>query len=167
MKDLFLKFTIIIGLSLAALVAHCQNHITWESELKKTGDKAFTLTLYALIDSGYHTYSQVQEENCICFGTQVWTEFGLRTSEGIKLNGGRLLGDVIEEGKREEHDDSIAGKSYWYKKNMSLALRLRTKEDSVRIRVTVKYQVCTETFCYPPTEYKKVFYLVNHDIKQE
>jgi thiol:disulfide interchange protein DsbD len=119
------------------------NPVSWTFTSKKISDKTYELHLTAMMQSGWHLYSQVQPEDAVAIPT------------GFKLNSNPLVtldGKIKEVGKMEKFHDAkldISANQYAEKVDFVQVVKLKS---SVKTSITgsVEYQTCDDKKCLPP-----------------
>jgi len=119
------------------------NPVSWTFTSKKISDKTYELHLTAMMQSGWHLYSQVQPEDAVAIPT------------GFKLNSNPLVtldGKIKEIGKMEKFHDAkldISANQYAEKVDFVQVVKLKS---SVKTNITgsVEYQTCDDKKCLPP-----------------
>ena len=119
------------------------NPVSWTFTSKKISEKTYELHLTAMMQSGWHLYSQVQPEDAVAIPT------------GFKLNNNPLItldGKIKEIGKMEKFHDAkldISANQYAEKVDFVQVVKLKS---NVKTNVTgsVEYQTCDDKKCLPP-----------------
>ena len=119
------------------------NPVSWTFTSKKISDKTYELHLTAMMQSGWHLYSQIQPEDAVAIPT------------GFKLNSNPLVtldGKIKEIGKMEKFHDAkldISANQYAEKVDFVQVVKLKS---NVKTNVTgsVEYQTCDDKKCLPP-----------------
>ena len=141
-----MKRTIIFSLVLifgSNLLNAQLNPVSWTFTSKKISDKTYELHLTAMMQSGWHLYSQIQPEDAVAIPT------------GFKLNSNPLVtldGKIKEIGKMEKFHDAkldISANQYAEKVDFVQVVKLKS---NVKTNVTgsVEYQTCDDKKCLPP-----------------
>ena len=141
-----MKRTIIFSLVLifgSNLLNAQLNPVSWTFTSKKISDKTYELHLTAMMQSGWHLYSQAQPEDAVAIPT------------GFKLNNNPLItldGKIKEIGKMEKFHDAkldISANQYAEKVDFVQVVKLKS---NVKTNVTgsVEYQTCDDKKCLPP-----------------
>jgi hypothetical protein len=138
-------FLVISGISQAQL-----NPVNWSFSSKKLDDKTYELHMKALIQPGWHLFSQTQPEDAIAIPT------------GFVLNNNPLVkydGKIREVGDMEKfHDDKLDLSANQYSNDVSFVqvVKLKTKAKT-NVTGTVEFQTCNDQKCLPP---KKVNFTI-------
>ena len=119
------------------------NPVSWTFTSKKISEKTYELHLTAMMQSGWHLYSQVQPEDAVAIPT------------GFKLNSNPLVtldGKIKEIGKMEKFHDAkldISANQYAEKVDFVQVVKLKS---NVKTNITgsVEYQTCDDKKCLPP-----------------
>lgn len=119
------------------------NPVSWTFSAKKTADKTYELHLTAIIQSGWHLYSQAQPEDAIAEPTVV------TFNNNPLLN---LDGKIKEDGKLEKFHDAkldISANQYSRKVDFIQVVKLRANAKT-NISGSVRFQTCNDEKCLPP-----------------
>ena len=141
-----MKRTIIFSLVLifgSNLLNAQLNPVSWSFASKKISEKTYELHLTAMMQSGWHLYSQIQPEDAVAIPT------------GFKLNSNPLVtldGKIKEIGKMEKFHDAkldISANQYAEKVDFVQVVKLKS---NVKTNITgsVEYQTCDDKKCLPP-----------------
>jgi hypothetical protein len=118
-------------------------HVKWIYYKKRLNADIFELRFSALIDQGWHIYSQKQPENSVA----IPSSFLFDKNSEIKF-----IGKVKEQGKLISSIDSVAGISqneYEGKVDFVQLIKMR-QADTKDISVNITFQLCTDETCLPP-----------------
>lgn len=120
--------------------------VSWTHRLEKTGETERTLVFKARIDAGWHLYATDLAEG----GPQATTLFV------DKLVGGELVGKLTSTTKPiEKFDQMFEMQIGYFEHEASLKQRIKiTDPDKFRFEGGVRYQVCNDEMCLPPTNYE-------------
>lgn len=145
MKKLLFLFVSILGLSVAQ--AQIKDPVNWVSEVKKKSTDTYELIITANIAKSWHIYSQSTPA-----GGPVPTELSFAPNPLVKLEG-----KPKETGKMEKINDKVFGVQVFYYSDKVVYTRLAKVKAGLKtnITATVKYMVCDDSQCLPPT--KKTF----------
>jgi len=136
-------FTILIALFTAIIIRAQNNPVTWSFNARKTADKTYEVTLTAIIQKGWHLYSQTQPEDAIAIPTE------------IIFNKNPLLileGKVKEVGKLEKFYDKtldVTANQYSNKVDFVQVVKVRGSAKT-NVSGTVEFQTCDDEKCLPP-----------------
>lgn len=133
------------------ILAHCcaiaqtvgeDDHISWQfSSLKQSGSE-WKLLFTAVIDPGWHLYSQSTPE-----GGPMPVRFNFS-----KPHGYRLTGDVKEAGViRKSYDQVFMVDVSWYENNVifTQVVNVIGKESRSKVTGEISYSVCSGEMCMP------------------
>lgn len=133
-----------IAIILFATVANAQlNPITWTFSATKTADKTYEIHMKAIIQSGWHLYSQTQPEDAIA----IPTSFKVNNNPLLTLNG-----EIKENGKLEKFHDAkldISANQYSNKVEFIQTVKLKARA-TTNFSGSVEYQTCDDKKCLPP-----------------
>jgi thiol:disulfide interchange protein DsbD len=142
MKKLF--YTLIAFLFTTAAMAQIQNPVEWSYEATKKSADTYEVVITALVDPGWHIYSQNTGK-----GGPLPTKVVFKPNPLLTLNG-----KIKELGKLEKVKDEIFKTDVLYFSNkvqyvQSIKLKGKVKTN---ISGTVDYMVCNDHECLPPTK---------------
>ena len=135
-------FFLVIALGTATVNAQL-NPVSWSFIAKKVADKTYEMHLTAMMQSGWHLYSQVQPEDAIAIPT------------GFKINNNPLLlleGKIKEVGKMEKFHDAkleVSANQYADKVDFVQVVKLKANAKT-NLTGSVEYQTCDDKKCLPP-----------------
>ena len=135
-------FFLVIALGTATVNAQL-NPVSWSFIAKKVADKTYEMHLTAIMQSGWHLYSQVQPEDAIAIPT------------GFKINNNPLLlleGKITEVGKMEKFHDAkleVSANQYADKVDFVQVVKLKVNAKT-NLTGSVEYQTCDDKKCLPP-----------------
>ena len=132
----------LLGFACSA-VAQVLNPVLWTFTSKKLANKSYELHLTAIIQSGWHLYSQTQPADAI----NIPTAIVFNKNPFISLDG-----KAKEIGKMEMYQDKRLGISAnQYKDKVEFVQKLKLKSNiKTNISGTVEYQTCDDKKCLPP-----------------
>lgn len=141
---------ILICLFLGQFDAIAQIHepVKWSTSVEKISDTEFKLISKAIIESGWHLYSQDVPED-----GPIPTTFTYDDENGAF----KIVGNTSEE---EGHtiDDPVFGMPIkFFEKSAVFEQIVETSGDKSKVNGFVEYMVCDDTKCLPPTEVDLVF----------
>jgi len=129
---------------LTATITNAQlNPVIWAFSAVKKADKIYEIHMKAIIQSGWHLYSQEQPEDAIA----IPTTFTLNNNPLLTLDG-----KIKETGKLEKfHDAKLDISAYQYSNTVEFiqTIKLRAKA-STNFSGSVEYQTCDDKKCLPP-----------------
>lgn len=134
----FLAAVLVVGAVQAQL-----NPVSWKFTSKKISDKVYEIHMTAVMDNGWHLYSQTQPKNAISMPTK----FSFTGNPLVKLEGA-----IKEVGKMEKfHDATIDASANQYSKTVNFVQKVSLKAAAkTNISGTVTYQTCDDKQCLPP-----------------
>ena len=140
---LFLFFSV-------SFYSQIEDPIKWETSVEKTSETEYTLITTAILEKGWHLYSQTVPED-----GPIPTTFMYNVADG-KVS---LQGKTLEE---EGHtvDDPVFGMKIKFFENKAI-FKQQVKIDKTinTINGAVEFMVCDDTKCLAPTEIDLVFLL--------
>src|SRR6185503_9756713 len=127
-------------------MAQAQNNlhpIVWQYSAKKIAERTYEVHLTAVLEAGWHAYSQQQPKDAVAQPTEIHFKSNPLIS---------LMGKVKEIGAMERWKDEASGimaNQYANKVDFVQVVKLKS---GVRTSVTgsLTYQVCTNEMCLPP-----------------
>lgn len=118
--------------------------IEWETSVEKISDSEFNLVTKAILEDGWHLYSQHIEE-----GGPIPTSFTFTEA----INSYQLVGDVSEGEGHEGFDKVFEMDIKYFEKEAVFKQRIRTlKSGKIVINGIVSFMVCDDTNCLAPTD---------------
>lgn len=139
-----MKFTVLTLLLIGSLTVNAQmNPVIWSFSAKKTGDKNYEIHMTALIQSGWHIYSQSQPVDAIAIPTNFTVNPNpLFTKEG----------KIKELGKMEKMNDATLGISAnQYSNTVDFVQKIKLKANvKTSFSGNVEFQTCDDKKCLPP-----------------
>lgn len=146
------KLVFLLAAVLIVAAAQAQlNPVSWKFTSKKISAKVYEIHMTAVMDNGWHLYSQTQPANAI----SIPTKFSFTGNPLVKLEGA-----VKEVGKMEKfHDATLDASANQYSKTVNFVQKITLKAAAkTNISGTVTYQTCDDKQCLPP---KKVPFKVD------
>ncbi|MFT4094963.1 MAG: protein-disulfide reductase DsbD family protein [Niabella sp.] len=146
-KLVFILFAVLSVISVYAQA----DPVSWKFSSKKIADKVYEIHMTAIINNGWHVYSQTQPADAIA----IPTKFVLNNNPLATLSG-----KIAEIGKVEKfHDASINISANQYSQKVDFVQKVTLKAAvKTNITGTVTYQTCNDKECLPP---KKVTFKVD------
>ncbi len=136
-KLLFFLFV----LPLFSLTAQVQDPVHWSAVYKKVSATEGEIILTALIDKGWHTYSQ----KAVTDGP-IPTTFSMSLPAGISLNG-----KVEESGAHEAFEPAFGVTIAAFDSKAEFVQKLKTNGKAGQlIKITIEYMCCNDMMCLPP-----------------
>ena len=127
---------------LSSMSTKCQNPVNWVYSSKKIADKTYEVHITAIIQNGWHLYSQTQPKEAIAIPTSIkFTKHPLIT---FKEN-------VKEIGKLEKHKEPALDIEQWqYSEKVEFVQVLVIKSNvKTNINGSIEFQACTNEKCLP------------------
>lgn len=138
MKKLLL---LLFALPLFSLTAQVQDPVHWSAVYKKVSANEGEVVITALIDKGWHTYSQ-----------KAVTDGPIPTTFSITLPAGLNIDGKVQESPAHEAFEPAFGLtigSYSDKAEFIQKIKTNGKVGQV-IKVSVEYMCCNDMMCLPP-----------------
>jgi thiol:disulfide interchange protein DsbD len=119
--------------------------VTWTFTSKKIAERTYEIHLTAIIQNGWHLYSQDQPKDAIANPTEIL--FSSNPLVGLD-------GKVKEIGKMEVYKDKKLGISAnQYKEKVEFVQKVRLKANiKTNVVGSVEFQTCDEKKCLPPAK---------------
>ena len=116
--------------------------IQWQYSAKKVADKTFEVHMTAVLESGWHAFSQSQPKEAVAQPTEI--KFKPNPLIGIQ-------GKVKEVGNLEKWQDEATGiKAYQYENQVDFVQVVKVKGNAkTSVSVSLTYQLCTDKMCLP------------------
>ena len=127
----------------ATMAISAQNPITWTFTSKKLADNSYEIHMTAMIEKGWHLYSQVQPDDAVAGPTT----FTISNNPLIELSG-----KIKEVGKMQKFHDKeleISANQYSEKVDFVQIVKLKGKVKT-SFSGSVEYQTCDDKKCLPP-----------------
>ncbi|MDY7396762.1 cytochrome c biogenesis protein CcdA [Aureibaculum sp. 2210JD6-5] len=146
------KISILLFLLLIGFTSNAQIHepVSWETSVEKVSDNQFELISRAIIDRGWHLYSQNVPEN-----GPIPTTFTY-DSEGGKIE---LINGTIEEDGHTINDPVFDMKIKFFESNAIFKQKIKVPKGITSVSGIVEFMVCDDARCLPPTEVDLVFHI--------
>jgi DsbC/DsbD-like thiol-disulfide interchange protein len=128
------------------LFAQIQNPVEWTVSSKKIADKTYEIHLTAIINKGWHVYSQTTPD-----GGPVPTSISF-TKNPLLI----FQGNPKEVGKLEKHNEPLFGvdvKQFSDKVDFVQVVKLKAQVKT-SVDAAVEYMVCNDKQCLPPSTKK-------------
>jgi len=138
------KFILFAGIIALASTADAQlNPVSWAFTTKKIADKTYEVHMKAIIQPGWHLYSQKQPDDAIA----IPTGFTINNNPLLKLDG-----KINEVGKLERfHDAKLDISAYQYSNTVDFVQVVKLKAKArTNLTGSVEYQTCDDKKCLPP-----------------
>lgn len=135
-------FIMLLATSVACLNAEIINPVKWDKSIKMTSDKSGVITFSATISDGWHIYSMNLPKDGPVPLSVKWDN----------LSGVKLVGDLTPSRPPHEEVDMVLHlKLGWWTKDISLTQNFTLTSSSYNIDGSIKYMVCNNATCQPPT----------------
>jgi DsbC/DsbD-like thiol-disulfide interchange protein len=144
-----MKRIVMLGILLVIsniLFAQIQNPVEWTVSSKKIADKTYEIHLTAIINKGWHVYSQTTPD-----GGPVPTSISF-TKNPLLI----FQGKAKEVGKLEKHNEPLFGvdvKQFSDKVDFVQVVKLKAQVKT-SVDAAVEYMVCNDKQCLPPSTKK-------------
>lgn len=141
MKKIF--FLIALAFSACIAFSQMQNPVSWAFASKKVSESVYEVQMTALIQPGWHLYSQTQPKDAIAQPTS----FKFTTNPLLQLEGA-----IKESGKMEKFTDKeleVSANQYSKKVVFTQKVKLKGKAKS-NIGGALTFQTCDDKKCLPP-----------------
>ena len=123
-------------------IVFAQTPVRWEYNVKRITSEQFEVTLTAIIEPGWHIYSQSTPD-----GGPLPTQISFNKNPLLSFNG-----SVKEIGALHEKHEEVFDVKVKYYNNMVVFRQLvnLTKKVKTKVSGTVEYMVCNDSECLPP-----------------
>ncbi len=131
-------------MSLMTLWGFAQNNqlVSWKIDTVKIGPLTYELKIKATIKESWHIYSQDPSRGGVAMPTQIIFE----ENRNIEM-----IGKTQEKGVEQEDGKSCS----YYSKEVTFTQKIKLKsEDKTNLNFTIKYMICTDQMCQPPSSKK-------------
>ena len=129
--------------------------LQWSKELIQESDSIYSLQITALIEDGWHLYSQFTPE-----GGSLPTELEFKEA-GVAYE---LLGKTEESETETAYSDVFEVDERFFKKRAVFTQKIKPLQEVYSVEVMVYYQVCKEV-CIPGEE--RIEFLINPKLKKQ
>ncbi|TDP02225.1 protein-disulfide reductase DsbD family protein [Flavobacterium sp. 245] len=139
-KNIFLvSFLLLFTIMVQAQI---YNPIKWKTSVQKISDTEYELQAKAIIESGWHLYSQN-----VADGGPIPTHFTFTKASEFKL-----IGDVKEEKGQTINDPVFKMQITFFEKETTFKQRVKlTGNKPFKIKAEVEFMVCNDENCLPPS----------------
>ncbi|MEL0650739.1 cytochrome c biogenesis protein CcdA [Algibacter sp. TI.3.09] len=146
------QFILVLSVLIFSLAGYSQvlDPVKWTTSVEKISDTEYHLISTAIVDQGWHLYSQNVPEN-----GPIPTTFVYDDSEG----GFKIIGNTEEE---EGHvvDDPVFGMEIkFFENKATFKQKVEVEAGESSISGFVEFMVCDDSRCLPPTEVDLTFQL--------
>ncbi|MCM4159377.1 DUF255 domain-containing protein [Antarcticibacterium flavum] len=114
--------------------------IEWEARIDKHTDSTATLIFNAILDKGWHLYSQEVDED-----GPIPTTFTFTKTEGIEL-----IGEMQEPDVPAIFDEVFGMDIKFFKNEAEFRQEIRILDPEATVEVEVEFMVCDDEQCLPP-----------------
>ena len=141
MKYFFTTVFFFVATSIS--MAQSGSKVKWQFISKKIADKKYEIRLSAVIDKGWHLYSQVQAEDAIALPTTVtFANNPLLIMTGKPKEVGKLY---------DQYDKATASRSRFYSDKVEFVQVVTTKSNvKTAVSGEIEFMVCDDKQCLPP-----------------
>jgi len=141
-RSLFQVLVLILLLAPAGILAQVKNPVKWTYSAKKISTGKYELRMTAIVEKGWHIYSQKTPE-----GGPVPTEFTFTKNPLVTLSG-----PVNEVGKLETHFEKLFDVDVKQYSDKVDFVQVVTVKGTVKTNVNgkVEYMLCNDKECLPP-----------------
>lgn len=143
-SQLFKAFLVIpLAFSLSSINAQVRNPVKWTHSVKATGAGKYVVSMKAVLEKGWHIYSQHTPDGGPVPTTVQFTKNPLVA----------FAGPVKEVGKLENHYEKLFGVNVKQFSNEVTFVQEMTVKGKVKTNVsgTIEYMMCNDTECLPPS----------------
>jgi thiol:disulfide interchange protein DsbD len=135
-----LLFSLLVTCSYV-LTAQQQDPLSWSAKYEAVNDKEGKIVVTAIIQKGWHTYSQRETD-----AGPIPTTFSFTPSKNYALKG-----KAEETGAHEEFDKAFEAKLHVFHDKALFTQRIAvTSSQPFTIPFTVEYMSCNDMMCLPP-----------------
>jgi hypothetical protein len=140
------KLTFVFLSFFMAAIAFAQraelNPVNWSFSSKKISDNVYEIQMTAIIDNGWHLYSQTQPKDALAEPTS----FNFNKNPLLEFDG-----KVKETGKMEKYVDKDLGVSAnQYSNKVVFTQKIKVKGKArTNVTGTLRYQTCNDEKCLP------------------
>ncbi len=139
-KLLLVVLVSVIGISGAFAQIH--EPVKWQFAAKKLNDTEAVLFMKAVIDDGWHIYSQNVED-----GGPIKTSFTFNSSQEFDL-----LGKTAEPKARVKYEEVFDMDVAYFNKEVVFQQKIKLKKGQAVVRGAVVFMACDAEQCLPPDE---------------
>ena len=159
MTKSLLKKCLFIFILLTGIFSNAQIYdpVQWDTEVEKISETEYELISIAIIESGWHLYSQNVPEN-----GPVPTSFNYK----LKDKAVNLIGDTSEEEGQEIDDPVFEMRIKFFEDRARFVQKISLDKPVGSITGSVEYMVCDDERCLPPTE-KKLNFIIDKNLVSE
>ncbi len=123
-------------------MARSNQLVSWKIDTVKIGPLTYEIKIKAIIKESWHIYSQDASKA----GSAMPTQIVFEENSNVEL-----IGATKEKGIGQENGETISN----YSKEVTFTQTLKLKsEERTNLNFSIKYMVCTDQMCQPPTSKK-------------
>jgi len=139
--------TVFFLMTTIGAMAQSGSKVKWQFTAKKIADKKYEIRLTAVIDKGWHLYSQVQAEDAIALPTAItFANNPLLVISGKPKEVGKLY---------DQYDKATASRSRFYSDKVEFVQVVTTKSNvKTAVSGEIEFMVCDDRQCLPPDKVK-------------
>ncbi|MBP3943413.1 sugar transporter [Sphingobacteriaceae bacterium WQ 2009] len=142
MKKFAVLFALIV-LTASSSFAQIFKPVKWEVASKKTSKNEAVIFIKAVIDNGWHIYSQGVGE-----GGPIPTSFTFKPAKDFKL-----VGKTAEPKPLTKYENVFKMNVPYFDKQVVFQQKVKLVNGKAVIKGTVEYMACDKSRCLPPEEY--------------
>ncbi|WP_316796444.1 protein-disulfide reductase DsbD domain-containing protein [Pedobacter agri] len=125
-----------------AAFAQIEKPVVWSYLVKKNNKTEATIYMKAVIEKGWHIYSQNVKE-----GGPVKTSFKFSPSKDFSL-----VGRVIEPKSIGKYEPTFKMNVNYFEKSVTFHQKIKLNKAVSVVKVKVEFMVCNDRQCLPPEE---------------
>ncbi|RZK56943.1 MAG: sugar transporter [Pedobacter sp.] len=141
MKRIALILTLVI-FSAAGAFAQLENPVTWSYVAKKTGKNEATIYLRAIMEDGWHIYSQNVKP-----GGPNKTSFKFAPSKDFTL-----VGTTAEPKPISKFEKSFNMNVDYFEEQATFSQKIKLAKGTTTVKGVLNYMVCNDKSCLPPKD---------------
>lgn len=139
MRNFLITLTLLLTIGIGQ--AQILDPVRWNTEVVKESDTEYTLVARAIIDQGWHLYSQE-----IPADGPIPTSFVFPEDASFEL-----LGEITESNGKTEFDPVFEMKIKYFENQAQFRQRIKVQDsETTVIESQVRFMVCDDTRCLPP-----------------
>ncbi|SKB65613.1 Disulphide bond corrector protein DsbC [Parapedobacter luteus] len=129
-------------ISVTSISAQILEPVKWQFGAKKLNENEAVIFMKAVMDNGWHIYSQNVEE-----GGPIKTSFSFAPSSDYTL-----VGQPAEPKPKVKHEDVFDMDVAYFDKEVVFQQKIKLKKGAATVKGTVEFMACDATQCLPPDE---------------
>ncbi|WP_090606514.1 protein-disulfide reductase DsbD N-terminal domain-containing protein [Parapedobacter koreensis] len=141
MKKVLLAITVLF-ITATSISAQILEPVKWQFGAKKVNENEAVVFMKAVIDNGWHIYSQNIEE-----GGPIKTSFSFVPSTDYTL-----VGQPAEPKPKTKHEEVFGMDVSYFEKEVVFQQKIKLKKGATTVKGTVEFMACDATQCLPPDE---------------